>query len=286
MQLQRSSIAKGLGDSEDTARAADGRESFGIVRGCPQSAILILCDHATNLLPPAYGSLGLPESQLDRHIAYDIGALAVALELGRRLGATVIFSQFSRLLIDPNRGPDDPTLIMQLSDGTIIPGNVRLDAKETTERIECYYAPYHDAIASELASMSARGVTPSLVSLHSFTELWRGAYRKWHAGILWDKDPRLAVPLLHELRARTGFEIGDNQPYSGRLRGDTLHRHATLAGLPNALIEIRQDLIAGREGQLAWATLLNECLTALFADKTMAAALSRVDYFGSHTDIK
>ena len=272
-------------DAQNGICAAQSDGSFGAIRGRPGCSLLILCDHATNLLPPEYGTLGLPQEQLDRHIAYDIGALPVAVELGRRLGATVVYSEFSRLLIDPNRATDDPTLIMQLSDGAVIPGNAHLDAAEISKRIETHYQPYHDAIASELDSMKAAGLTPAIISIHSFTERWRGVLREWRAGILWDKDPRLAAPLLQELRTRTGAAVGDNQPYSGRLRGDTLYRHATLAGLPNALIEIRQDLIHDEAGQRDWADILSESLTALFADKRMAAALSRVDYFGSHTDI-
>ena len=286
MQFGNSAACATAGEKSDFDGEARGWRSFGVVRRDAPSAILILCDHATNALPPEYGSLGLPEWRLDRHIAYDIGALPVALELGRHLNATVVYSRFSRLLIDPNRGRDDPTLIMQLSDGAVIPGNARLDEPEISKRIERFYAPYDDAVSTEIAFMKEHGVTPCLISLHSFTESWRDAPRKWHAGILWDKDPRMAMPLLHELRARTSFEIGDNEPYSGQLRGDMLHRHATVAGLPHALIEVRQDLIRDEAGQMAWASLLAECIASLFANKTMEADLSRVEYFGSHTDIE
>jgi predicted N-formylglutamate amidohydrolase len=265
---------------------ASGWSSFEMVRGAPETPVLIVCDHATNLLPPEYGTLGLDGIQLNRHIAYDIGALAVARELGQKLKATVISSRFSRLLIDPNRGEDDPTLIMQLSDGAIVPGNAVLISAERQKRIGAFYSPYHGAIAIEADAMTVRGLVPSLVSIHSFTETWRGLPRKWHAAILWDNDPRLAVPLLRELRRRTGQEIGDNEPYSGRLRNDTLYRHATSRGLPHALIEIRQDLIREAEGQHEWAELLAKCLSAIFADPANAGALSSVDYYGSKTDIK
>ncbi|MGO8778412.1 MAG: N-formylglutamate amidohydrolase [Rhodomicrobium sp.] len=259
--------------------------SFDIVRGRASASVLVICDHATNLVPPEYGTLGLDDIQLNRHIGYDIGALDVALELGRRLEATVISSRFSRLLIDPNRGEDDPTLIMQLSDGAIVPGNAVLDGAERAKRIARFHAPYHAAIAGELEAMLSRGLVPAVISIHSFTEAWRGVPRKWHAALLWDQDPRLAVPLLRELRTRTGLEIGDNEPYSGHLRNDSIFRHATLKGLPNALIEIRQDRVREPKGQREWGALIADCLTAIFADPASAGPLSCVDFCGSKTDI-
>jgi predicted N-formylglutamate amidohydrolase len=274
--------------AEASAQAAAGGawRSFGIVRGAAATSVIIICDHATNLVPPEYALLGLDDIQLNRHIGYDIGALEVALELGRRLEATVISSRFSRLLIDPNRGEDDPTLIMQISDGAIVPGNAVLGAAERAKRIAEFHAPYHAAIAAELDAMLSRGLVPAVVSIHSFTEAWRGVPRKWHAALLWDQDPRLTVPLLRELRTRTGVEIGDNEPYSGHLRNDSIFRHATLRGLPNALIEIRQDQIREAKGQHEWGALIADSLTAIFADPVNASSLSRVDFCGSKTDMK
>ncbi len=259
-------------------------QSFEIVKGAPGTSLLIICDHATNLLPAGYGTLGLDETQLKRHIGYDIGALAVALGIGQRLQATVIFSRFSRLLIDPNRGEDDPTLIMQISDGAIVPGNAALGMTERARRIGAFYKPYHSAISGELDAMFARGLVPIIASIHSFTEAWRGVPRKWNAAVLWDKDPRLALPLLDGLRERTGFEIGDNEPYSGYLRNDSIYRHATVRGLPNALIEIRQDLIREAEGQLNWAALIAECLSSIVRAPENAGQLSQIQHYGSHTD--
>ncbi len=261
--------------------------SFDIARGSPGgSRFLILCDHATNRLPPEYGTLGLDDGQLKRHIAYDIGALGVALEMGRRLQSTVISSRFSRLLIDPNRGEDDPTLIMQISDGALVPGNVRVDEIERQKRISRFFEPYHAAIAAEIDAMLDHSVIPVIASIHSFTENWRGVPRKWHAAVLWDKDPRLAVPLLREVRERTGLEIGDNEPYTGYLRNDSIYRHATVRGLPNVLVEIRQDLIRDAKGQREWAELLADCLAAILTDPASSGHLSQVDYFGSHSDIE
>jgi predicted N-formylglutamate amidohydrolase len=260
--------------------------SFEIARGAPETNLLILCDHATNLIPPEYDSLGLDEIQLNRHIGYDIGALAISRELGLKLNATVVSSCFSRLLIDPNRGEDDPTLIMQISDGAIVPGNEKLTTAEREKRIAAFYAPYHAAITAEIDAMFARGLVPVVFSIHSFTEAWRGVPRKWHAAVLWDKDPRLAVPLLRELRLRTGGEIGDNEPYTGHLRNDSIFRHATLRGLPNALIEVRQDLIREAKGQDEWVARLAGSLSAILNDAANQGPLSRVDYFGSKADME
>lgn len=261
--------------------------SFEIARGAPYgSRFLVLCDHATNTIPPEYGTLGLADGELTRHIAYDIGALGVAQEMGRRLKSTVISSCFSRLLIDPNRGEDDPTLIMQISDGALVPGNLIVDEAERQRRIARYFSPYHAAIDDEIDAMLGMSVIPVLVSIHSFTENWRGVPRKWHAAVLWDKDPRLAVPLIRELRERTGLEIGDNEPYTGHLRHDSIYRHATVRGLPNVLVEIRQDLIRDAKGQREWAELLSGCLASILADPASARHLARIDYFGSHSDME
>jgi predicted N-formylglutamate amidohydrolase len=272
--------------TEPEARLSPWR-SFEIARGAAvASPLLILCDHASNRLPPDYGTLGLDAGQMQRHIAYDIGAHAVALEIGRRLGATVISSRFSRLLIDPNRGEDDPTLIMQISDGAVVPGNALISEAERQRRIARFFTPYHAAVAAEIDALAHCGAVPVILSMHSYTDKWRGVPRKWHAAVLWDKDPRLAVPLLRELRERTGAEIGDNEPYTGFLRNDTIYRHATLRGLPNALVEVRQDLIRDRKGQVEWGTLLAESVAGILSGAATAAPLARVEHFGSYSDIE
>jgi predicted N-formylglutamate amidohydrolase len=285
MQLEQDPASQASGAAGSFAEPAPAWRSYDIFHGAAGTRTLILCDHAVNLLPPEYGTLGLDQEQLNRHIAYDIGALGVAREMGRQLEATVIASGFSRLLIDPNRGDDDPTLVMRLSDGAAVPGNRTITDAEIAKRIVSYYRPYHEAIRAGLDAMTALGLVPLIVSIHSFTPVWRGCSRKWHAGILWDKDPRLAMPLLDALRTRTGLEIGDNEPYSGRLHGDSLYRHGTLRGLPHALIEVRQDLISEEGGQRAWGKILAECMQEVLASPVSASPLCRVDYFGSCTDI-
>jgi predicted N-formylglutamate amidohydrolase len=223
------------------------------IDGAAESGVLILCDHASNAVPPDLGDLGLPDTEFQRHIAYDIGAAAVSRSLARRLNAPAILTRFSRLIIDPNRGRDDPTLVMRLSDGAVVPGNAHVDEAEIAARIERFYDPYDAAITTHIERAMAAGHPPVIVTVHSFTPIWRGWVRPWHVGILWDADERFARPLLKGLSAEDGLVVGDNEPYDGALAGDTIDRHATVRGLANALIEIRQDLIASDEGAEEWA---------------------------------
>jgi predicted N-formylglutamate amidohydrolase len=223
------------------------------IEGSVASGALLLCDHASNAVPADLADLGLPRDQFERHIAYDIGAAAVTRALARRLGAPAILTRFSRLVIDPNRGRDDPTLVMQLSDGAVVPGNRALSEDAIQRRIERFYDPYDVAIAQAVQQGLDAGHPPVIVTIHSFTPTWRGWVRPWHVGILWDADERFAGPLLEGLRAEAGLIVGDNEPYDGALAGDTIDRHATHRGLANALIEIRQDLIAEDDGAAEWA---------------------------------
>lgn len=260
--------------------AANAFQAVEIISGNLHTGLIILCDHASNALPPEYGSLGLPQTQLERHIGYDIGAAGVTRALAARLGAPAVLSCFSRLLIDPNRGEDDPTLVMRLSDGAVVPGNRHADAAEVERRIALYHRPYHRAIERQIDAALAAGVVPALFSVHSFTPVWRGVPRPWHVALLWDLDPRFARPMIDALAAPGDLIVGDNEPYDGALRNDCLYRHGTARGLPHALIEIRQDLIADEAGQLAWADRLADLMPALLARPDMREA--RI--FGSRTD--
>jgi predicted N-formylglutamate amidohydrolase len=233
------------------------------IEGALDAGVLVICDHASNGLPAEYGDLGLAPASLRRHIAYDIGAAWLARRLARSLGAPAVLSTFSRLLIDPNRGADDPTLVMRLSDGAIVPGNARIDDAEIVRRRESYWSPYRNAVDETAQAMCAAGQAPAIVSIHSFTPFWRGVARPWKVGVLWDLDPRLPAPLLAALAAEEDLapvEVGDNEPYDGALAGDTIDDIATARGLTNALIEVRQDLIATEEGANAWADRLARVL--------------------------
>lgn len=231
-----------------------------IIRGDPAAGVLLLCDHASNAIPAELKALGLPAQQLERHIAYDIGAAEMTRAMAAALGAPAVLSNFSRLLIDPNRGRDDPTLVMRISDGALVPGNAQIDEAGIAERIARYYAPYDAAIDAAIEAALAAGQPPAIVSLHSFTPFWKGVPRPWHAGVLWDREGRLAQALIAALQGEGDLIVGDNEPYNGGLPGDTIDRHATRRGLLDALIEIRQDLIGEPHAARAWGLRLARLL--------------------------
>ena len=258
----------------------DHRESFETIAGNLAGGLLLLVDHASNAMPAEYRQLGLPAAELERHIAYDIGAAALTRALADRFRAPAILTRFSRLLIDPNRGEDDPTLLMRLSDGAVVPGNARADEAEKQRRMDRFYRPYHAAVEATIEAMLATGRPPAILAIHSYTADWKGTRRPWHAGILWDQDPRLAVPMLEGLAAEPGLRIGDNEPYAGSLKNDTLYRHATMRGLSHALLEVRNDLIAAPAGVLEWADRLQALLRDVLADED----LYRIRHFGSLAD--
>jgi predicted N-formylglutamate amidohydrolase len=239
-------------------------DPYEIVGAERPSRWLITCDHASNRVPPEVGgTLGLSDGEMGRHIAYDIGAAGVTRHLAQLLDAPAILSRFSRLVIDPNRGEDDPTLVMKLYDGTIVPGNRHADAAEIERRLDLFHRPYHAA----LARLAGRRPDTLLVAIHSFTPRLIGRHpRPWHVGILYAHDDRLARPLLSRLNAEPDLCVGDNEPYSGQLAGDAMYRHGIQPGRPHALIEIRHDLIATEDGQRAWAERLAPILDAALAD--------------------
>jgi predicted N-formylglutamate amidohydrolase len=247
---------------------SSGQTAFEIVNPGGRADILLLCDHATNIVPASVngGGLGLPQSEMARHIAFDIGARAVTLELARRLDAPAVLTRFSRLVIDPNRGEDDPTLVMRLYDGTIIPANRQISQVEKARRLDAFHRPYHRAVSAAINRMFADGRTPVLIAIHSYTPRLKGrSPRPWHVGILWHHDGRIALPLLERLRQEPGLCIGDNEPYTGQLEGDTMSRHGTGRGLAHALIELRHDLIETEEDQRSWAARLAPILQQVAA---------------------
>lgn len=227
---------------------------------------LVTCDHATNTIPQDVcgGTLGLAQSDMGRHIAYDPGAAGVSLALAEALEAPVVTANFSRLVIDPNRGEDDPTLLMRIYDGTVIPGNRHADAGELDHRLNLCYRPYHRAVAE----IAARRSDTVICSVHSFTPQLRGrSPRPWHVGILHSHiDPRLAEKLITRLEAEGDIVVGDNEPYGGHLPGDSIDRHALQTGRPNVLIELRQDLIETPDAQRSWGHRLAPLLRASLAD--------------------
>ncbi len=222
---------------------------------------LITCDHASNRVPDwiGGGSLGIDAADIQRHIAWDVGAAGVTRALAQALDSPAILSDFSRLVIDPNRGEDDPTLVMKLYDGTIIPANRHADAVEVTRRLDALHRPYHDAYAR----LAARRPDTVIVAIHSFTPCLRGrAPRPWQVGVLYSHlDERLSRRLIDRLMQEPDLCVGDNEPYSGHLPGDAIDRHALMPGRLNTLIEVRNDLITTPAQQQAWAQRLAPILT-------------------------
>lgn len=239
---------------------------------------LITCDHASNRIPSEFGAnLGLPHADMARHIAYDIGTKGFTLALADLLNSPAILTDFSRLVIDPNRGEIDPTLVMKLYDGTIIPANRHVDDVEIARRLDAYYRPYHEAYET-LASARDDVV---ICAVHSFTpQLKSRPPRPWQIGILSHYDKRLTDPLIKALEASDALHaeadkrgerlcIGDNEPYIGHFPGDAIDQHAIKHGRLNVLIELRSDLIETPEAQNHWAALLAPILAKTLTDNDL-----------------
>lgn len=218
---------------------------------------LLICDHASAAIPAALRDLGLDAGERRRHIAWDIGIAEVTRRLARRLDAPAILSGYSRLVIDCNRHLDDPTSIAQESDDVPVPGNRRLDAAAREARAAACFWPYHHAITGQIRRMREAGSPPALISLHSFTPVMQGFERPWDIGVLWNKDGRLARPVLERLARDPTLCVGDNKPYDGRTgRGYGVAMHGERENLRHVLLELRQDLIDTHHGAEAWAERL------------------------------
>ena len=248
---------------------------FDVINRGGEGPIVLVCDHAARALPAEYGTLGLREILFEEHIAYDIGAADITRRLAKLIDSPAVLSRFSRLLIDPNRAPDHEGLIPVHSDGVDIPGNFAADTEERLRRKATYYDPYHQAIESVLAERRARGIVPAVVGIHTFTPIMQGAGRPWEAGILWNRDPRLAEPLLAFLRRDPSLTVGDNLPYSGKLLSYSLDHHGGDHGLPNVVVEVRQDLVDTRDRAFGWADLLAEA----FAEICLDRSIFRVEHY-------
>lgn len=233
-----------------------------------QGSGLIICDHASNRIPESHSSLGLDEESLRDHIAWDVGAAELSEALSTRLDMPAILSGYSRLFIDCNRTPNHLELVRAESDGCRIPGNQELMPFEIAARRKLAYDPYHEAIEYWLDERLALGSVPVVLSVHSMTRQLEGQpVRPWQVCILWNRDGRLARPLLAALRAQGRFVIGDNEPYSGRdLSGAARSRHSESRGLPHVIFEIRNDLLRTAVGINAVADALHVALEPVLAN--------------------
>ncbi len=274
-------LALGFGLLKHGGMALGTFNPVEIISGSMDSGILLITDHAMRLLPAEYGRLGLDEAQFDRHIAYDIGVEGLTRSLAQWLDCPAVMARFSRLLIDPNRGEDDPTLIRQLYDGAVIPGNYPLSDDERVKRMENYFKPFRQAVRRMAAEMQGKaGAPPVVISVHSFTPSMGGRVRPWHVGMLWDKDPRASMPLIEMMRAEAGMIVGDNEPYDGALYGDTLHEICTRQGIAHVLIEVRQDLLSDGAGIEEWVSRL----APMIASVNALPGMHEIQLFGSRAE--
>jgi predicted N-formylglutamate amidohydrolase len=235
--------------------------------GHGQSEFLLLCDHAGARVPRSLAALGLKAGDLQRHIAWDIGAAAVGRKLAQRLDAMLVLQTYSRLVIDCNRPPGSAQSILPLSEDTPIPGNQSVTHEDARLRELEIFRPYHELILAELAAREARRRPVVLVALHSFTPVYRGVRRPWHAGVLYNRDHRLAAALLRVLARDTALVVGDNHPYAVSDDTDyTIPVHAEARGLLHVGIELRQDLVADEAGQEEWAVRLADALPSAVAE--------------------
>jgi predicted N-formylglutamate amidohydrolase len=232
-----------------------------------KSPFLLVADHGGNALPRALSTLGVTAAERVRHIAWDIGIAGLGRLLANALDAPFIWQNYSRLVIDCNRPPGTPTSIPEISELTPIPGNVGLSEASREARAREIFWPYHERIEAELDRRRQAGLPLVLISLHSFTPIFKGEARPWHAAVLYNRDPRLAGRLKTLLNAEKEFTIGDNAPYAVTDATDyTIPVHAERRGLDHVLIEIRQDLISDENGQRAWSERLARMLPQAYRE--------------------
>jgi predicted N-formylglutamate amidohydrolase len=239
---------------------------FEVIEDRSKSPFLITCDHAGRQVPRLLGSLGLPESDLVRHIAWDIGAGGVARFLAADISAFAILQTYSRLVIDCNRPLGVPSSIADISEDTVIPGNRNVGRDGAERRARAVFTPYHERIRHELERRARTQQPTALVAMHSFTPIFRGVARPWHVGVLYNRDARLAHALLALLRGDPALEVGDNEPYAVSDATDYgVVEHGERRGIPYVEVEIRQDLLSDEAGQVAWARRLAELLPEALA---------------------
>lgn len=238
--------------------------------------VLLVADHASPFFPAAMNQLGLADWVLERHVAWDIGSDILARHLADLIDAPLVLAGFSRLIIDPNRQLDDPTAFLDISDGISIPGNQSLSEHDKKLRIKSFFEPYHNAITTRLDAFQERGIVPALISVHTCTPVFAQVVRPWHIGIMWDKDPRIAEPMMEQLATMEGICFGDNEPYSGRHSHDfTIDFHAEPGGLPHVGIEVRQDLVKEPAGARKWAGILASSLENVLLDQELFKKLDQ-----------
>jgi predicted N-formylglutamate amidohydrolase len=254
--------------NHDSAEGA--MEAFRVVNPAGSSRLILTCDHAGNHGPAASDALGLPESRLAEHIAWDIGAASLTQALANRLDAQAVLAMYSRLFIDPNRKLGSPDSILRVSDGVMVPGNQNVTPEEAVRRAELSFWPYHHEVEKAMHLTEHEKSVAAYVAVHSFTPRMAGAQRPWDVGVLYGRDERMARPLLAALQAVDGICVGDNQPYSAaHPPGYGLEAYGTSAGRPHVMIEVRQDLISDDAGVDRWAGIIATALAPFETDSDL-----------------
>ena len=241
---------------------------FSVVNPGARSPFLFVGDHAGREVPAALADLGLPHSELSRHIGWDIGVAALGRALAEAMGACFIAQRYSRLVIDCNRDPSRADSIVEVSDGTVIPGNADLDPAARLARREALFDPYHAAIAAELDLRALLGLPTRLIALHSFTPALNdsGQPRPWSFGVLHLNDSAYSRAVIDRLRAQPdGLQVDDNEPYQMDLVDYTIPAHSQPRGLDYLELETRQDLLADAAGVAAVAQRLRVVLPQALA---------------------
>ncbi len=254
--------------------AEDEQPPFEIYNAAGAAPLVLTCDHASNRVPRSLHDLGLDGEALGRHIAWDIGIAELGRKLALLLDAPLVLGGFSRLVIDLNRHLNDPSSIPEVSDNVPIPGNRDITRVHAAQRVEELFVPYHSALAALLSEIHAARGVPALVALHSFTPVWGNFQRPWHVGVLWNRDHRVAGPLIEVLRQDSSLCVGDNQPYHAREPvGYGMDVHAEGNGFPHALLEVRQDLLEDDRGTSRWADILHRALSQVLSDRGIYAVM-------------
>lgn len=262
VKLGRKPVKRLLSPSEPPAVRVENPKGKG--------KYVIVCDHASNLVPKSLGHLGLSKADLSKHIAWDPGTEDIGRYVAKALDATAIFASYSRLVVDLNRGDDHPEIMRDTSDHVRIPGNTGLTAAQKKQRMDTLFWPYHDRITRELKRFIDKGIAPVLISVHSFTPEMDGFKRPWHIGVLWNREEKIARQLVKALRRNNpDLVIGENEPYSlkeANYMKNTISTHAESRGLPYIILEFRQDLVNTKKKAAKWAEIFLESLTPILAE--------------------
>ncbi len=270
---QQIAMTATLSDTDDFTMApllgANDPAPFDILNEGGKAKCILICEHSGGAVPESLSHLGLSSQDFDKHFALDIGVRHLTSQLSGLLDAPAILANFSRLVIDLNRRVDHPTAFVTNAEGRPIPGNMGMTPEDRLCRTAEIYIPFHKKIESMISGFIAQDIVPVVISIHSFSPVFFKQIRPWDLGVLWVQDPRLPVPVIEHFRKKD-FCVGDNEPYDARvLRGTTINHHADARGFPNALFELRNELIDTDEKGAQWATLLKDCLQGVLADEAL-----------------